>query len=280
MGPPSVVRPRVVRSPLGGAGIGKLLTGLGVVHRPSAGTTALIRGSFVAWPEGPVASPDWRLRRKHWWLRRAGDLVGRPGGFVGLAAWSEGLAASSDWRLGRRSLAGLARLATRPEVPVASPDWRLRRKHWRLHWTGDSAGSTGGFTGLAARLEAVVSSVARPEKPAGSARGHQRFGRGRCQPHRNRGGFTLKHWRRPSADGQRAPPASAKHLGRPSVQLWSYLHGLGVRRPGTQSLDDEPPAACCAWVPGVRARRFPGVTEASLLPLSWPAQRPHLLSTP
>jgi hypothetical protein len=28
----------------------------------------------------------------------------------------------------------------------------------------------------------------------------------------------------------------------------SYLPGLGVRRPGTQSLDDMPPAACCAWV--------------------------------
>src|SRR6185295_9242045 len=54
------------------------------------------------------------------------------------------------------------------------------------------------------------------------------------------------------------------HLGLPSVQLTSYSLGLGARRPGTQSLDDKPPAACCAWVPGVRARSSLGVDQASL----------------
>ncbi len=45
--------------------------------------------------------------------------------------------------------------------------------------------------------------------------------------------------------------------GVPSVQLVSYLRGLGARcptGPGTQTLDDKPPAARCAWVPGIRAR--------------------------
>jgi hypothetical protein len=67
--------------------------------------------------------------------------------------------------------------------------------------------------------------------------------------------------RRPKLEG-----AATKrgHLGLPSVQLTSYSLGLGARRPGTQSLDDKPPAACCAWVPGVRARSSLGVEEASL----------------
>jgi hypothetical protein len=62
----------------------------------------------------------------------------------------------------------------------------------------------------------------------------------------------------------RPPRRQREHLGLPSVQLTSYSLGLGARRPGTQSLDDKPPAACCAWVPGVRARRFIGVDQASL----------------
>jgi hypothetical protein len=46
-----------------------------------------------------------------------------------------------------------------------------------------------------------------------------------------------------------APP-SARTTGVPSVQLVSYPSGLGARIPrghGTQTLDDKPPAACCAW---------------------------------
>ena len=46
-----------------------------------------------------------------------------------------------------------------------------------------------------------------------------------------------------------APP-SARTAGVPSVQLVSYQLGLGARAPGehgTQTLDDKPPAACCAW---------------------------------
>ena len=45
-----------------------------------------------------------------------------------------------------------------------------------------------------------------------------------------------------------APPARA--AGVPSVQLVSYPVGLGARIPrghDTQTLDDKPPAACCAW---------------------------------
>jgi len=44
-----------------------------------------------------------------------------------------------------------------------------------------------------------------------------------------------------------APPASADALITKRA-LMSYLLGLGVRRPVTQALDDQPPAACCAWV--------------------------------
>jgi hypothetical protein len=46
-----------------------------------------------------------------------------------------------------------------------------------------------------------------------------------------------------------APPP-ARAIGVPSVQLVSYPTGLGARIPrehDTQTLDDKPPAACCAW---------------------------------
>jgi hypothetical protein len=53
----------------------------------------------------------------------------------------------------------------------------------------------------------------------------------------------------PVTDRAAPPPAqNARVTKRATV---SYLPGLGVRRPGTQSLDDMPPAAGCAWVPGV-----------------------------
>lgn len=54
------------------------------------------------------------------------------------------------------------------------------------------------------------------------------------------------------------------------LQLVSYFRGLGVRRPDTQSLNDKPPAACPAWVPGVRARRSfrGGQGFSSALPLA------------
>ena len=49
----------------------------------------------------------------------------------------------------------------------------------------------------------------------------------------------------PSTEIAQSPSANIRVTKRATV---SYLPGLGVRRPGTQSLDDMPPAACCAWV--------------------------------
>ncbi|GLZ32972.1 hypothetical protein Lesp02_51600 [Lentzea sp. NBRC 105346] len=54
------------------------------------------------------------------------------------------------------------------------------------------------------------------------------------------------------------------------MQLVSYNPGLGVRRPGTQALDDKPPAACCAWVLEVRAQSSVGVDPDFSSSGPWP----------
>jgi hypothetical protein len=56
---------------------------------------------------------------------------------------------------------------------------------------------------------------------------------------------------------ERRPPVETEGAVRPgrppgyqACNTCRTRRGLGVRRPGTQSLDDVPPAACSAWVPG------------------------------